>query len=472
MPRLLIIDDEPVILHAFRRAFDEVDIELLTAETAAEGERLVEEERPDVVVLDLRLPDKSGLDCFQRIREIDSRTPVIFITGHGTVETAIEATKLGAYDYLFKPLELDELKNLVAKAFHLSHMIRVQPTIPGTDQPSDSADRMIGRCDAMKEVYKSIGLAAPRDITVLLQGESGTGKELVAQAILHHSSRSNASFRAINCAAIPEALLESEMFGHEKGAFTGADRRRIGKFEQADKGTIFLDEVGDMSPLTQAKLLRVLQDQMFERVGGNDPIKVDVRVIAATNHDLQQLVEEGLFRADLYFRLSVLTIHLPPLRDRGNDIRLLAEHFLKRYAPEFGKDVVGIPDATVARLLEYDWPGNVRELESVVKQSLLKARGTMLLPQFLPPLLGGNQAETTRHDDEFQVSRFVASRLADGSKNLYAETISNAERRLLCQVLAHTKGNQLQASGILGISRVTLRNKIRSLGININEFTK
>jgi two-component system nitrogen regulation response regulator GlnG len=471
MSRLLVIDDEPAILHAFRRAFRDDDVELLTAETAADGERLVRDEQPDVVVLDLRLPDKSGLECFKRIQEIDPRAPVIFITGHGTVETAIEATKLGAYDYLFKPIELDELKSLLARAFHLSHMIRVQPAVPGVNHSQDTSESIVGRCAAMKDVYKSVGLVAPQDITVLLLGESGTGKELVAQAIYHHSSRSKAAFRAINCAAIPEALLESEMFGHEKGAFTGADRQRVGKFEQADGGTIFLDEVGDMSPMTQAKLLRVLQNQSFERVGGNEEIRVNVRVLAATNHDLPRLVEEGKFRADLYFRLGVVSIRLPPLRERGDDIRLLAEYFLMRHGAEFGKEVNRIDDTALERIYAYGWPGNVRELESVIKQSLLRSRGSVLLAQFLPPLLGGEEGTARPLDDDFCVDRFIESRLEAGATDLYAVTIANAERRLFRKVLAHTSGNQLQASRILGISRVTLRNKIRSLGIQIDEFT-
>ncbi len=471
MSRLLVVDDEPAILHAFRRAFHDDAVELLTAETAAEGERLVREESPDVVVLDLRLPDKSGLECFKRIKEIDPRTPVIFVTGHGTVETAIEATKLGAYDYLFKPIELDELKALVNRAFHLSRMIRVQPAMPGNlDSDVTASDSIIGRCAAMKDVYKSVGMVAPQDITVLLQGESGTGKELIAQAIYHHSDRANSPFRAINCAAIPEALLESEMFGHEKGAFTGADRQRVGKFEQADGGTIFLDEVGDMTPMTQAKLLRVLQDQTFERVGGNDRLQVDVRVIAATNHDLKRLVEENKFRADLYFRLSVVTIHLPPLRNRGDDVELLAEYFLRRYGPEFGKEVTRVDQAALKKLKDYPWPGNVRELESVIKQSLLRARGSVLLPEFLPPQLGGAAATPRHTDDAFSIDEFVSTRLAAGATDLYAETIANAERRLISKVLEHTGGNQLQASGILGISRVTLRSKIRSLGINVEDY--
>ncbi|QDU82576.1 Nitrogen assimilation regulatory protein [Polystyrenella longa] len=470
MPKLLVIDDEPSILHAFKRAFDDPDIELLTAETAAEGEAMVAVEHPDVVVLDLRLPDKSGLECFNQIREIDPRTPVIFITGHGTVETAIEATKLGAYDYLFKPLELDQLKALIDKAFHLSHMIKVQPVVPGNDSEAGTRESIVGRCDAMKEVYKAIGQVAVQDLSVLLLGESGTGKEVIAQAIYHHSNRVNKSFHTINCAAIPESLLESEMFGHEKGSFTSADRRRIGKFEQADGGTLFLDEVGDMSPMTQAKLLRVLQDGTFERVGGSGIIKADVRVIAATNHDLQHLVAEVKFRKDLFYRLSVVTIHLPPLREREGDLRLLAEHFLHYYGPDFGRKITQISQESLKLLQDYSWPGNVRELESVIKQSLLKARGTVLLPEFLPPLTeGGQQAQNSSMESDLDT--FIEQRLELGSTELYSETIACAERHLLQRVLKQTKGNQVQASAILGISRVTLRNRIRSLDIKIDKFT-
>ncbi|MEZ6044138.1 MAG: sigma-54 dependent transcriptional regulator [Planctomycetaceae bacterium] len=442
---------------------------MATAETAAEGEVLVAEEKPDVVVLDLRLPDKSGLDCFKSIREIDSRTPVIFITGHGTVETAIEATKAGAYDYLFKPLELVQLKELIGKALHLSHLIKVQPSVPGADQEIGTSESIIGRCDAMKEVYKAIGQVAIQDLSVLLLGESGTGKEVVAQAIYHHSKRSDKPFHTINCAAIPESLLESEMFGHEKGAFTSADRRRIGKFEQADGGTLFLDEVGDMSPMTQAKLLRVLQDGTFERVGGTGIIKADVRVIAATNHNLQELVEKGLFRKDLFYRLSVVTIKLPPLRDRGDDLKLLAEYFLNKYSPEFARKVNSLSPEALQCLHEYSWPGNVRELESVIKQSLLKARGTVLLPEFLPGMLSGSTPDIPTGSN-MDLDSFIDQRLHTGSTDLYSETIACAERHLLQKVLNQTKGNQVQASAILGISRVTLRNRIRTLGINIEQF--
>lgn len=473
MQTLLVIDDEASICKAFERAFTSKTISVLTAKDGAEGERLFSDTKPDVVVIDLSLPDTSGLELFKRLREFDSRVPFIFITGHGTVQSAIEATKLGAYDYLFKPLELDEIRTLLDKAFNLSRMVRVQPVLAESDTDEESnGDAIVGRCNAMKEVYKAIGRVASQNLTVLLLGESGTGKEVVAQAIYHHSARATGPFQAINCAAIPDALLESEIFGHEKGAFTDAQRQRIGKLEQADQGTLFLDEVGDMSPMTQAKVLRVLQDQTFERVGGNTPIKVDVRIIAATNHDLKKLVAEGLFRSDLYFRLSVVSIQLPPLRDREDDLRVLAEYFLRRYSNEFGKDIRTIAPETLKVLGGHHWPGNVRELESVMKQSLLTARGNVLLPDFLPPLGDSQEHQGSKNTPEFLSERFVAERIEAGTDNLYAEAISIAERQLLRQALTHTTGNQLKAATILGISRVTLRSKLKSLGIEASDFSR
>jgi len=471
MQSLLVIDDEVSILRAFERAFSSETTSVLTAKNAADGEQIFRDAKPDVVVIDLSLPDTSGLESFKRLRLIDPRVPVIFITGHGTVESAIEATKLGAYDYLFKPLELDEMRLLLQKAFNLSRMVRVQPLL--AEDEETVADAIVGRCHAMKEVYKAIGRVAAQNLTVLLLGESGTGKEVVAQAIYHHSARAHGPFQAINCAAIPDALLESEIFGHEKGAFTDAHRQRIGKLEQADQGTLFLDEVGDMSPLTQAKVLRVLQEQTFERVGGNASIKVDARIIAATNHDLKKLVSEGLFRADLYFRLSVVTIHLPPLRERDGDLRILAEYFLRKYSNEFGKDIRKLSNETIELLEAYHWPGNVRELESVMKQSLLTARGNILLPEFVPLLVTPETRSLSgRMEEEYLSRSFIAERLAAGTDNLYDEAISLAERRLFRQLLEHTQGNQLKAASILGISRVTLRSKLKSLGIEASDFSE
>ncbi len=469
MQRLLIIDDELPILKAFSRAFASQSLEVITASTASEGESIFAELMPDVVVLDIHLPDSSGIDCYKCLREHDSRVPVIFITGHGTVQSAIDAMKLGAYDYLFKPLELSDMRDLIVKALRLSRMIRIQPIL--TDEGEPSSDAIVGRCHAMKEVYKAIGRVATQNLTVLLQGESGTGKEVVAQAIYHNSSRASGPFQAINCAAIPDALLESEIFGQEKGAFTDAVRQRIGKMEQADKGTLFLDEVGDMSPMTQAKLLRVLQDQTFERVGGNDPIKVDVRVLAATNHDLKRLVSEGLFRADLYFRLSVVTIQLPPLRDREGDLQILCEYFLRKYSPDFGKDVRTVAPETLKAMEAYHWPGNVRELENVIKQALLTARGNVLLPEFLPSLsMSVESIIPASEHEQYPSYKGVEDALSKGDSSLYLSTVNATERSVIRQVLKHTQGNQFKAASILGISRVTLRSKLKSLGIDLEDF--
>src|SRR5580692_441540 len=320
MPTLLIVDDEPSILLAFRRAFGGAAVDVITAETGAEGLEQARQRRPDVVILDIHLPDCSGLEMLRRLRELDARSLVIFITGKSTTDTAIEAMKLGAYEYLLKPLELQQLRQVVERALAISRLMHVPAVVVAPAEPvDDRADAILGRCPAMQEVYKGIGRVAAQDVGVLITGESGTGKELVARALYQHSRRANAPFLAINCAAIPEHLLESELFGHEKGSFTGADRKRIGKFEQCSGGTLFLDEVGDMTPLTQSKILRLLQEQRFERLGGNETVQTDVRLVAATNMDLERAVESGRFRRDLYYRLNVYAISLPPLRDRGDD---------------------------------------------------------------------------------------------------------------------------------------------------------
>jgi two-component system nitrogen regulation response regulator GlnG len=468
MPTLLVIDDEPSILHAFRRAFREPDVTLLTASTATEGLELARQRRPDAVILDIQLPDLNGLEAFRRIHAFDARIPITLMTGHGTADTAIEAMKLGAFDYLLKPLDLPELRKLVARALHLSRLMRVPAVTPEESAP-ESADLIIGRCPAMQEVYKMIGLVAPQDLTVLILGESGTGKELVARAIYQHSRRAAGPFLAINCAAIPETLLESELFGHEKGAFTGADRQRVGKFEQCNGGTLFLDEIGDMMPLTQAKILRVLQEQRFERVGGNQTITTDVRVLAATNRQLDQLVAEEQFRTDLYYRLSVFGIALPPLRERGEDLPLLVDHFLKRFSRELGKEVYQVAPEALEKLQTYSWPGNLRELQSVLKQAILRAKGPVLLPDFLPPALkeGEKAPEPAAASGETGFERFIDERLERDTNDLYAETLALMERQLLTRVLRHTAGNLLRAAKILGITRGSLRNKVRTLGITI-----
>jgi two-component system nitrogen regulation response regulator GlnG len=484
MSNLLIIDDEPDILLACLRHLDPHQAHSLqVARSGAEALALAPQIKPDVVLLDLMLPDISGLDVFASLKAIDGRSIVIFITASTMADRAIEAMKRGAYDYLYKPVDVAQLRQVLTQALEVSSRMRT-PAVVGETSPTDvPGDAIIGHCSAMREVYKSTGRVAAQDVTVLINGESGTGKELAARAIYQHSLRADKPFLAINSAAIPEALLESELFGHEKGAFTSADRRRIGKFEQCNGGTLFFDEIGDMPLVLQAKLLRVLQEQTFERVGGSETIRTNVRVIAATHHNLPALVEQGRFRADLYYRLSVFTIELPPLRDRGEDFPALVRHYLKRYNRELGKQVTEVPKETFDLLLAYSWPGNIRELQSVLKQALLKATGPVLVAAFLPDflqrpskpirvsgqILGSPSqptptASTPAVVDELEA--FVRSRLAEGSQDLYAEAQAFMERTLIPLVLERVNGSQTKAAAILGITRRTLRTRLRDLNLS------
>lgn len=471
MPVLLVIDDEPAILHAFRKVFVDTQVELLTSGSGKSGVQLVVEQRPDVVILDLELPDMAGMEVFRRIRDFDPKIPTIFITGHGTTETAIEATKLGAYDYLFKPLELDEIREVVSRAAEISRMARCAPVVDAGEPADCESDVLVGRCRAMKDVYVTIGRVAAQDDTVLILGESGTGKELVARAIYHHSLRATGPFQAVNCAAIPETLLESELFGHEKGAFTGAERLRIGKFEQASGGTLFLDEIGDMTPLPQAKILRFLQDRKFERLGGNETIQADVRVIAATNCDLAQSVADCDFRPDLYYRLSVITIRLPPLSERGDDIRLLSEHFVRRFCRQLGREVPQISSEVHELFAAYSWPGNIRELQSVIKQTLLRTSGLVVMPAFVPSFVrnastsGKNALESSEYAQDWE--GFIEEQLDVGTGDLYCQWQMMTDRFLLARIIRHTKGNLSKAARILGINRRTLRSRLTSLRIEI-----
>jgi DNA-binding NtrC family response regulator len=469
MAKLLVVDDEAPILHAFKRAFGRSDVEVLTAATAKEGLEMTVEHDPDVIVLDINLPDLSGIELYRQIREHERRTPVIFITGHGTTDTAIETMKLGAFDYLLKPLELEPLEGLIERAFEVSRLMRV-PAVAEGEVTTRPADLLIGRSRGMQEVYKAIGRVAPQNVTVLILGETGTGKELVARAVYHHSQRADRPFHAVNCAAIPETLLESELFGHERGAFTGADRRRIGKFEQCKGGTLFLDEIGDMTPLTQAKILRVLQDQRFERVGGNETIETDVRIIAATNQPLERLIEQDRFRSDLYYRLSVFTIHVPPLRQREGDMELLVPYFLKRYGPELGRDVQRVAPETYAALRAYQWPGNVRELQSVIKQAMLNSTAPVLLPSDLPPGFNArHQASAQASDGEFpDLSAYIDARFREQAPDVFEDVVRQTKRQLVLRALTATGGNQVQAAKLLGINRSTLRNELRNHSIAID----
>ena len=417
------------------------------------------------------LPQASGLEVFDRIREFDAKLPVIFITASGDSETAIEAMKGGAYDYLYKPLDVFKVRQCVGKALEMRRLMNVPVLLPsGNDGPTGS-DILVGCSPQMLEVYKSIGRVAPQDVTVLITGESGTGKELIARAIYQHSQRAQAPFLAVNCAAIHETLLESELFGHEKGSFTGADQRRIGKFEHCSGGTLFLDEVGDMSPMLQSKLLRILQEQKFERVGGNTSIEIDTRVLAATNRSLAEMVAEGTFREDLYYRLNGFTIELPPIRHRDGDVQLLIEHFLPICSRKMGKDVRTIAPDAMEMLLTYSWPGNVRELQSVIKQAVLQTAGPVVLAEFLPKSIRNRGADGVPGGQKAgageELAPFIEERLASGSQQVYAEALELMERCLLRRILTHTEGNQSKAAKILGITRASLRHKLRSLHISM-----
>jgi two-component system nitrogen regulation response regulator GlnG len=474
MATLLLIDDDPGLIEAqVGHALGPLGIELHVARSGAEGLARLAELPADVILLDVRLPDLLGLEVYQRIRQIDARIPVIFITSTTAADTAIEAMRQGAYDYLFKPLDPQQLRRVVAPALELARLAREPAVVTETLPGDDRADAIIGCCPAMREVYKAIGRVASQNVMVLITGESGTGKELVARAIYQHSGRARAPFHAINCAAIPEALLESELFGHEKGAFTGADRRRVGKFEQVSGGTLFLDEIGDMPLGMQAKLLRVLQDQTFERLGGSDTIRTDVRLIAATHRDLKAWTAEGKFRPDLFYRLSVFTIDLPPLRERGDDLAMLVQQYLRRFNRELGREVREVAPEALARLRAYSWPGNIRELQSVLKQALLRATGPVLMPAFLPDTLaeeGGTPeapAPTASGAGGFCFEDFIRERLQAGGNDIYAETHRQLDRILLAMALELTGGNQRLAARVLGIARQTFRMRLKEAGLSV-----
>jgi nitrogen regulation protein NR(I) len=471
MPKLLVVDDEPNVLYSIEKSLQSEELEVVVAQTGRQGVELVEQLRPDAMILDVRLSDMSGFEAFDQIRQIAPRLPVVIITAYASTETAIEAMKRGAFEYLLKPVDLHQLREVVGRALELSRFRHV-PAVFENEDANEGAELIVGQSAAMQEVYKAIGRFAPRDETVLITGESGTGKELVARALFHHSSRSSAPFLALNCAAIPETLLESELFGHERGAFTGAERRRIGKFEQADRGTLFLDEIGDMSAATQAKILRILQEHSFERLGGNETIRNDVRVLAATNKNLEEEVAAGRFRDDLFYRLNVFAVRLPPLRERREDVPLLIEHFLRHFSRSLGRDAHSVTTEAQACLLAYDWPGNVRQLQNVLKYAFIQATGGVVTLDCLPENLRPNSgvpAGGPQDVRQLEINSFTTSLLHAGEPDIYRRVSAEMDRVLLEAVLRHAKGNQVQASELLGISRTTLRAKLRALGITFEK---
>jgi two-component system nitrogen regulation response regulator GlnG len=464
MLRVLVVDDEPNVVYSIEKGLQSDTVEVVGARTGREGIELTRTHKPDAVILDVRLADMSGLQAFDRIRDIDPRLPVVIITAFGSTDTAIQATKRGAFEYLLKPIDVHQLREVVQRALELSRFRHV-PAVFDDAKPAGQGERIVGRSPTMQEVYKAVGRVAPSDVTVLITGESGTGKELVARALYHHGGRADKPFLTINCAAIPETLLESELFGHERGAFTGADRRRIGKFEQADGGTLFMDEIGDMSPATQAKVLRVLQEQTFERLGGDETIRTNVRILAATNKNLEQEIAAGRFRSDLFYRLNVFTIHLPPLRERREDIPLLVENFLHQFSRDMGRTVRTVALDAMDRLVAYDWPGNVRQLQSMVKYAFIQAPGDLITLDCLPQnLLPESRAEIPPPPGVTDLAYLTTSLLHAGEADIYRRVCAEMDRVVLDTVLRHVNGNQVRAAELLGISRTTLRSKLRAMG--------
>src|SRR5580692_9191430 len=394
MAKLLLIDDEADVQYSFQRIFDSPETELTTAASGEEGLKIIPKLQPDLVIMDVRMGGMTGLETLRRIRQGDPKLLVILMTAYGTTQTAIEAMKLGAYDYLLKPFDIPKLKEIVGSAFKAARDMKQVVSYEPLLETEDYDLGIVGRSEPMQQVFKLIGQLAASDATALVTGESGTGKELVARAIYHHSTRNDQPFLAVNCAAIPEQLLESELFGHERGSFTGATTQRVGKFEQCNRGTLFLDEIGDMTPATQTKVLRVLQSGTFERVGGNQPMSVDVRVIAATNKPLEQAVATKQFREDLFYRLNVVRILVPPLRDRREDIPLLVNYFLEKNARELQRPPKSVAASVIKTLGKYHWPGNVRELENAIRRAHVLAKSDAILVTNLPPEISGTATAT------------------------------------------------------------------------------
>ena len=445
IPKILVIDDEERMCWALERALSKEGYQVITATKGMEGINLTMEKEPSVVILDLKMPDIDGMEVLQKIKDYNAAIPVIIITAHGSIETAIQAMKIGAADYITKPFKLEELKLIVKKTLQVNHL---QDQIDYFQQEiSMKYGKMIGQSSAMKEVNTLIRQVAKTNATVLITGESGTGKEVTAVAIHRLSNRADKPFVVVNCAALPEQLLESELFGHEKGAFTGAAARKKGRFEIADKGTIFLDEIGEMPINMQAKLLRVLQQKSFERVGGNETIHADVRVIAATNSDLSAAIAQGSFREDLYYRLNVMRINLPPLRERKEDISLLVNHFLAKFNP--GRDKKISPEA-MKILTRYDWPGNIRELQNVIERASIVCQQAEIQPAHLPGEL----------IDSAKEKQSPILELPDNGLSLV-----ELEKQLIIKALEKYNYNQTKAAKYLGITRPTLLYRMQKYDI-------
>lgn len=445
--RILIIDDEKNMRWAIKKALEKEGYMLYEAANGQEGLEKLEEIYPDLILLDLRMPVMDGIEALQRIKEINEGIPVIMLTAHGTMESAVEAMKLGAIDYISKPFDIEELKIQIKKSLDVGEL-KEQVSYLREELEKNTGKTIIGESPKMQEVLKIVERVANTNATILVLGESGTGKEVIANAIHYNSDRRDKPYVKVNCGAIPENLIESELFGYEKGAFTGATARKIGKFERARGGTIFLDEVGELDLAMQVKLLRVLQEKEFERVGGNEVVKIDIRVIAATNRDLLKMVQEGSFREDLYYRLNVIPIQIPPLRDRKEDIPLLIEYFLDRYGKDIGRKNMSISREAQEKLITYKWNGNIRELENVVERMAILSQENIIKVENLPR--------------EIAYSEIVEEEILLPQEGICIEDL---ERSLILQALERTEYNQTKAAKLLGMSRHTLLYRMEKYGI-------
>jgi nitrogen regulation protein NR(I) len=469
MSTILIVDDDDQLRKSFTKLLAEEGYRVRNAASGEEGLEQVRAALPDVVVLDVRLPGMNGLETFQAIHAFEPKLPVIFMTAFSTTETAIEATKMGAFDYVLKPFDIPDMLKTINQALETGRFMR-SPVDMGDAAEKMDRETIIGRSEAMQQVFKMIGRVASTDATVLIRGETGTGKELVARAIYQHSQRADKPFLVINCVALPETLLESELFGYEKGAFTGAAHRRLGKIEQAGGGTVFLDEIGDMPVNLQTKILRLLQEKKIERLGGRETIPVDVRIIAATNRDLEKMISQAQFREDLYYRLKVITIGLPPLRERITDIPLLTEYFIDRFATELGLENPGITRDALALLAENSWPGNIRELANTLQKTLIFNRGAPIGPDDLTAALAGkdNLPHVETGSLESEVRRwFRDAAQAKQTDDLYDSCMDFFARILIQEALNYTSGNRSRAAKLLGVSRPTLHAKIDKYHLKI-----
>jgi DNA-binding NtrC family response regulator len=447
--KILIADDEPNMIWALKRALTKEGYEVLSVENGEEAVKTFEEQEPDLVILDLKMPKMDGMEALKAIKEINPKVPVMMITAHGTTKVAVEAMKIGALDYILKPFDIEELRMTIRKALEYKTLNDEVRYLRG--KLKEESNQIIYKSKVMDDLMKIVYKVAPTDATVLIQAESGTGKELIANVIHEYSNRHKGPLIKINCGALPENLLESELFGYEKGAFTGATSRKKGKFELAHGGTIFLDEIGEISEAMQVKLLRVLQEKEFQRVGGEETIKGDFRVIAATNKNLHEMVDRGEFREDLYYRLNVIPIHIPPLRERREDIPLLVDYFIERYCRQMGKPKMSISKSALEKMMNYEWKGNIRELQNIVERGVILSYGSEITEDILP-------------NDIRNASNTINSNFILPEEGVSLEEV---ERSLIIQALERTGYNQTRAAKLLGITRHTLMYRLEKYNIDI-----